>query len=379
MTGLDWVIAGVVLLLALFGWSHGFIAGLLSLAGFAAGAWLGTRIGPLVLPDGNASPVAPFFGLAGAVLAGFVLAAGFEGVGARLRRLVPIPGFAAVDGLLGAILTGCVGLAVAWLLGAIVLANGGRDLRREVQRSEILSRINAVAPPSGPLLNALARFDPFPHVDQPGARVPPPPPGIGRDPDVRATRPSVVRILGTACGLGVQGSGWVAGPGLVVTNAHVVAGQDDTVVQRGGEGDGLRARAVHYDPGNDVAVLQVDGLDAPALELAPDPPSGTPAAILGFPLDGPYDVRAGRLGTTRTVVTQDAYGAGPLQRRITSLRGTVRSGNSGGPAVDGAGRVVTTVFAAATRGPRGGFGVPNAIVAKALQDSTGPVSTGSCA
>jgi S1-C subfamily serine protease len=292
---------------------------------------------------------------------------------------VPIPAFAALDGVLGAALTACVGLALAWLLGAIALANGGRDLRREVQRSEILSRINAVVPPSGALLNALARFDPFPEIPGPSTRVPAPAAGIGRDADVARAGGSVVRILGTACGLGVQGSGWVARPGLVVTNAHVVAGQDDTRVELGGEGEGLDAHAVHFDPRNDVAVLRVPGLEAPVLRLAPRAAPGTPAAVLGFPLDGPYDVQPARLGRTQSVQTPDAYGRGRVLRRITALRGVVRSGNSGGPAVDGAGRVVTTVFAAGTSGPPGGYGVPNEIVSSALQNDDGPVSTGPCA
>ena len=67
--------------------------------------------------------------------------------------------------------------------------------------------------------------------------------------------------------------------------------------------------------------------------------AGRRAAILGFPENGPYDVRAGRVGATREVLTQDAYGDGPVQRAIVTLRGTVRPGNSGGPLVDARGRV----------------------------------------
>ena len=88
--------------------------------------------------------------------------------------------------------------------------------------------------------------------------------------------------------------------------------------------------------------------------------------MLGFPEDGPYDVQPARLGQTANVLTQDAYGRGPVQRSITSLRGLVRRGNSGGPVVDGAGRVVATVFAAATGRRRTGYGVPDAVVRDAL-------------
>jgi S1-C subfamily serine protease len=376
LTGIDWVIVGAVVLLALFGWAQGFISGALALAGFAAGAWLGTRLAPLVLGD-DESAWAPGFALAGAIVAGGVLAAGFEGVGARLRAKLRSPAFAAVDGALGAALTACLGLLIAWVLGAVGL-RAGPDIRRDVQRSAILQRLNAVLPPTGPLLNTLRALDPFPQIDGPSANVPAPRAAIARDPQVAEARRSVVKILGTACGVGVEGSGWVASEGVVVTNAHVVAGQDDTRVLPGGDDPGLDAQAIAFDPRNDLAVLRVSGLDAPSLALAREPRSGTSAAILGFPLNGPYDVRPGRLGQTREVVTQDAYGRGPVRRSIVSLRGAVRSGNSGGPMVDGSGRVVATIFAATTEGPRGGYGVPNAIVREALAGARGAVSTGPC-
>jgi S1-C subfamily serine protease len=375
VTGIDWVIVGAVVLLALFGWAQGFVAGGLALVGFAAGAWLGTRVAPIVLPDDSAW--GPAFALVGALVAGGIFAAGFEGLGSRVRARFSSPAFTAVDGALGAVLTACLGLLVAWVLGAVAL-RAGPDVRRDVQRSAILRELNAVLPPTGSLLNTLAALDPFPHIDAPGARVPPPRGSIARDPQVHAARASVVKVLGTACGVGVEGSGWVADDGVVVTNAHVVAGQDDTRVLLRGEEPGLDAQAIAFDPRNDLAVLRVSGLDAPALPLAADPDSGTSAAILGFPLNGPYDVRAGRLGQTREVVTQDAYGRGPVRRSIVSLRGAVRSGNSGGPMVDGRGRVVATIFAATTSGPRGGYGVPNAIVRDTLAGLGGPVSTGQC-
>ena len=378
MTGLDWIILGIVILLALFGWAQGFVAGALALVGFAIGAWVGTRVGPLVLPDGADNGWAPAFGLIGALVAGAVLAMGFEGLGARLRARVRTPGAAAIDGALGAALTACVGLGVVWVLGAVALGSGG-ELRQAAQRSAVLQRLNTVLPPTGGLLNALENLDPFPRIDGPEVRVQAPSEGIVNDPQVDAAARSVVKVLGTACGLGVEGSGWVAGDGVVVTNAHVVAGQDDTRVLPEGREPGVDARVVHFDPRNDVAVLRVAGLSAPALELAESPRPGASGAILGFPRNGPYDERAGRLGGTREVVTQDAYGRGPVRRSITSLRGAVRSGNSGGPMVDGRGRVVTTIFAATTSGPRGGYGVPNAVVRSALGDSGREVSTGPCA
>ena len=386
MTTLDWIIVALAGLFALAGFRRGFIVGALSLAGLVAGAIVGARIGPLLLPEGSRSPYAPLFALAGALLLGGLLASGLERLGARLRSGLWIPGLGVLDGLLGALLSVAIALGLVWLAGAVVLQTPGLgELRRDVQRSAVLRGLNAVLPPSGPLLNALARFDPLPSIAGPGAAVAPPSKAVLREPGVRAAAPSVVRILGNACGLGVEGSGWVAAPGLVVTNAHVVAGEHDTVVQAPGDVAGSRdATLVHLDVRDDVAVLRVAGLSAPALALAPDPAPGTAGAILGYPLNGPFDAEAARIGATRTVLSEDAYGRGPVRRSVTPLRGRVRSGNSGGPVVDARGRVLTTIFAATTGSPptrRGGYGVANPVVADALAAArtSGPVSSGACA
>ncbi len=380
LTGLDWIIVGFTLLMAVWGYSQGLIAGGLSLAGFALGAFLGSRLGPLLLQDGSHSPYAPLFALGGAMILGAVFASMLEVLGFRLRGRLPHE-LGLVDGVGGGVLVACLGLFLVWIAGAVALQTpGARELREPIQRSAILRKLNTVLPPSGPILQALARFDPFPAIQGPAANVPPPNAAIARDRDVRAAGRSVVRVLGTACGLGVQGSGWIARHGLVVTNAHVVAGQDDTTVQLRGEGDSLDVDVVWYDPRNDLAILRAPGLGgAPALRLRVDAPSGTSAAVLGFPDNGPYDVRPARLGPTVTALTQDAYGRGPVRRAITALRGLVRHGNSGGPVVDGSGRVVATVFAAATGRRRAGFGVPDSVVQRALGHVRGPVDTGPCA
>ncbi len=381
MTGLDWVIVAFTALMAVYGYGQGFFVGALSLAGFVGGAFLGTRLGPLLIPDGAESPYAPIFGLVGALFAGAVLATGLEGLALTLRRRVRAPGLDIVDGALGAALTACVALGVAWIGGAVALQSSkDPEVRRAIQRSAVLRRLNAALPPSGSILNALSRIDPFPSFSGPAVDVSPPNSAIARDPQVKAAGPGVVRILGSACGLGIEGSGWVARPGVVVTNAHVVAGTDDTVVQKGGEDPKRDAQAIYFDPTNDVAVLRVDGLDAPALRLVANPKPGTAGAVLGFPQNGPYDVEPARLGTTETVTSTDAYGRGPVRRTITSLRARVREGNSGGPVVDGGGRVMTTVFAATVGGAQaGGYGVPNDIVRSALSAARGSVSTGPCA
>ncbi len=366
--------------MAFWGYAQGLIVGALSLAGFATGAVLGARVAPLLLDEGAKSPYAPLVSLICAAVIGGVLASGLEVLGFHLRRRVGRR-LGLLDGAGGAALLACLALGVAWVAGAVALNTpGARELRRDVQESEILRRLNSALPPSGPILNALARFDPLPEITGPSPQVRPPSSKIARDPDVQAAADSVVRVLGTACGLGVQGSGWVAGDGVIVTNAHVVAGQDDTTVQVEGEGARHDADVVVFDVTNDIAVLRSSGVaGAPALAMNEGAPVGTSAAILGFPENGSYDVQPGRLGVTATANTQDAYGRGPVRRRITTLRGLVRHGNSGGPMVDGSGRVVTTIFAAGEAGAsRQGFGVPDSLVRAALAEANGPVDTGPC-
>jgi S1-C subfamily serine protease len=387
MTRLDWIIVAFVAVMALFGFRRGFIVGVLSVGGFALGAFLGTRLGPLLLGQGDASPYAPAFALVGALVAGAILAGGLEGVGWRLRRGLVLPGLGVLDGALGALLSAAIGLAVVWIIAAVaVQAPGQSQLRADVQRSSILRGLNEVLPPSGPILNALARLDPLPSIAGPAPDVAPPLPALARSPGVRLASRSVVRVLGTACGLAIEGSGWVAAPGEVVTNAHVVAGEQDTTVEIGGHPPSLPAQAIAFDPTDDIAILRVPELGLPSLALVSGPPSGRPGAILGYPENGPFDARGGRIGDTQKVLTQDAYGNGPVSRLLTPLRGLVRPGNSGGPLVDSSGDVLTTVFAgtigAHPPGPAGGYGVANATVARVLagvMEAHPPaVGTGAC-
>jgi uncharacterized membrane protein required for colicin V production len=383
MTELDWIIVVFAALLAVFGFRRGFIVGALSFAGFALGAFLGTRLGPLLLARGSASPYAPAFGLLGALLAGAILATGMEGLGFRLlRRTLIVPGAGLLDGLLGAALGATLGLGIVWIAAAVAgQTPSAGGLRADIQRSAILRELNQLLPPSGPILNALSRLDPLPALAGPSPDVAAPLPQIGRAPGVRADSRSVVRVLGTACGLAIEGSGWVARPDEVVTNAHVVAGERDTTVEVGGQPPGLPAEAIAFEPRNDIAVLRVPGLGGvPSLSVVHEPTSGRAGAILGYPENGPYDVQPGRIGRTQIVLTDNAYGQGPIPRLLTPLRGLVRPGNSGGPLIDAEGNVLTTVFAGTVGGgPAGGYGVANATVVRILADAgSGAVSTGSC-
>lgn len=378
MTVLDWAIVAFTLALALWGYRQGLIVGALTLAGFGLGVFVGGRVAPLLLSEGAKSPYAPLLAVLGALIGGALVAVTVEGLALGVRaRLIRGRLLHMADGAGGAALVAALALALAWAFGAVALhAPGATELRVDVQRSAILRGLNELLPPSGPLLNALSRVDPAPSLAGPTTPVAPPNAALADDPEVLAAGPSVVRVLGTACGLGVEGSGWAAAPGLVVTNAHVVAGQDDTTVSTG-DGAALDAVPVHYDTVNDLAVLRV-GAAIPTLVIAGRSRSATPGAVLGYPENGPYTLTPARLGDTRSVLSEDSYGRGPFERRIAFLRGAVRSGNSGGPMVDGAGRVLATVFASTTSGPSGGFAIPNDVVRTALEEVSGPVDTGPC-
>ena len=376
MTKVDLGAIAFCLLTAFIGWRKGLVASALSVAGIILGAWAGSRLGPELLEEGSDSPYTPLAALAGAAVGAIVLETLGTLAGSALRARLKTPRLRSFDALAGVALGGFAGLAVVWVVGAVALLWPGQSgLREGAQRSFVLRRLNEVVPPRG-LLNALARIDPFPAITGPAAPAEPPDPRLTSAPAVRQAEPSVVRVLGTACAIGVEGTGWVARPGLVVTAAHVVAGQDDTLVALE-SGARYRAHAVAFDRRNDVAVLRVDGLDARPLPLV-DPRPGAAVAVLGYPENGPFSATPGRIGRTAVVPSEDAYGRGPVLRAITALSGRVRHGDSGAPAIDAEGAVETTVFAA-RRGSRAGYGVPTEAVQRALDEAGGPVSTGGCA
>jgi len=378
VTVLDWAIVAFTLALALWGYRQGLIVGALTLVGFAAGAFAGGRLGPLVLSEGSGSPYAPLCAALGALILGAFGAVVLESMALRLRRrIVRHRTLHLADGAGGAALVASVALGLAWVLGAIALhAPATERLRVDLQDSLILRSLNGALPPSGPVLNVLDRVDPAPSITGPATPTATPDEAIASDPDVLAASDSVVRVLSTACGLGIEGSGWAAAPGIVATNAHVVAGAEDTTVTTH-DGVELEATAVYYAPHDDLALLRI-GAAPPSLPIAAERPEGADAAVLGYPENGPYALSPARIGETRTTVSENSYGKGPVERSIVSLGGAVRSGNSGGPLVDAAGRVVGTVFAATTSGAPGGFAVPAELVAAALPLVSGPVTTGPC-
>jgi S1-C subfamily serine protease len=381
MTTLDLLIALFVFLVVLRGARTGLLAGVFSLVGAVLGASLGSRLAPSLLPEGES----PIFG-AGITLLSILAFAMFGEVAARaaggaLRARLSSPASEALDGLGGAALGLALSLVLVWAVGIFALQSPPlAGLHPAVKESRILQLLNEQMP-SELLMQAVSELNPLPQIRGPEADVAVPNKHIANDPEVLAAGSRTVRVSSMACGYGVEGSGWVAAPDLIVTNAHVVAGETVTRVQPGGTGLPQRAEVVLFDDRNDVAILRTNGLGLNPMPLAA-PEVGEEAAVLGFPENGPLDLRPARTGATQRVISSDAYNRGPVERTVTSFRVYVRPGNSGGPVVNGDGEVVATVFASRADSSKSGYGIPSQIVQRRLAtaaERTEPVGTGGCA
>jgi S1-C subfamily serine protease len=375
VSAIDLLVVGAVGLSAFRGAQRGLVATVFGLVGFAVGALIGSRLAPLLLQGGHHSPWLGVAGLAGALIGGTVVQLGAGAAAHALRRHVHGP-LAAADTAGGVAAGALLGLALAWLVAVVALEQPGLHLRRDVQRSAILPALLRAVPASS-VLDALSRFDPLPVVPSIADRtLDRPDPTVPRDPGPRAALASVVRVQGSACGLGIQGSGWVIRPGIVVTNAHVIAGEHDIGVQPPTAGT-YAAVPIAVDSGNDVAILRVAGLPSPRLRMASKDPSGGAVAMIGYPQNGPLRSMPGRAGQPVTALAPGAYGGSVRPRTVVPLRGRLEHGDSGGPVVDRRGRVVAMMFAADKSGG-GGFGVPLDAIRNALASARGRVSSGPC-
>ena len=378
---LDLFIGIFIVVSVLRGARTGFLAGVFSLVGVVVGASVGSRIAPSLLPDGGN----PIYGAGitlGSILAFSVLGEVIaRSMGGSIRNRLSSPASATLDGLGGALLGFALALVLVWAVGVFALQSPTlASLQPVAQDSRILQTLKERMP-SGLLTQAVADLQPLPKIRGPEPEVAAPEGNIVNDPDVQAASRRTLRVTGTACGYGVEGSAWVAGRNLVVTNAHVVAGETATWVQIGGSGQQLPAEVVAFDERNDIAVMRVEGLGLAPLPVAAARP-GEAAAVIGFPQNGPLDIEPARTGTTERVVSTDAYDNGPVERIVTSFRVYVRPGNSGGPAVNADGQVISTIFASRTDSNNSGYGVPSRIVQRHLHAAasrTTPVSTGGCA
>lgn len=376
------LIAGVLVALALAWGYWAGIARALTFAGFAAGAVAGALATPLLLNDGHDSSFALVFAVTGALIAGALLAAAVEHWALPLRRRDRR--VTTVRAVSGALLAGLSGLAAVWLVAAVIAqVDAARD---RIEDSTIIGQLDDVVRPPGPRQAPEVRpFDQFPIVEGPQPRISPVDPAVARAPPVRRADRRVVRIrVVTACGDGL-GSGWIGANGVVVTNAHVISAAEIVSVQVEGFGEEHDATPIWFEPGNDLGLLRVPGLNGTSpLATVARPREGTAGAIIGFPL-GRHRIRPARIGATGSTYRGLIQGGGGRNglprglagRLLTAFRGLAQPGNSGGPLVDAQGRVLATVAIANGDG-ESGYGVPNRIVRSALRRAGPRVKTGSC-
>ena len=390
MNVLDWFLVVLVLAYAVSGYWQGFIAGAFATGGLLLGGLLGIWLAPKLLGD-----AAPALWVSLAALFVVLVCASFgqailQYAGAKIRARITWQPARALDAVGGAALSMAAVLVVAWALGVAVSGSKLPWASREVRDSAVLQRVNGVMPPDA--LAALNSFNDvvgssfFPRYLEPFAReqiidVGPPPGKVARDPDVQRAQQSVFKIRGeNSCDRGVEGSGFLYAPDRVMTNAHVVAGVDRPVVLVG-ENE-KPAQVVYYDPKTDVAVLAVDGVRGPFLRFDRDGRSRQAGAVLGYPQDGPYDVQAARIRGDQRLRSPDIYGNGSVIREVFSLRALVRPGNSGGPLVSSAGRVLGVIFAASVSDGDTGYALTAEQVSDAAAQGltrSSTVSTGECA
>ena len=153
--------------------------------------------------------------------------------------------------------------------------------------------------------------------------------------------PSVVTISADIDGGQSVGTGVVvSSDGEILTNGHVVDGATQIRVRLAGETEPREARLLATDPGNDLALLRMNGDDFDAAVFA-DPDSirlGDEVVAIGFALglDGDPSVTLGIISALdRTIGTEGAFLDGLIQTDAA-----ISSGNSGGPLVNARGEVV---------------------------------------
>jgi S1-C subfamily serine protease len=387
---LDWVLVVIVVLYAVSGYWQGFVTGAFATFGLLLGGLIGVWLAPTALGDATPSILVSLAAVFIVILCASLGQAVFQLVGARIRDRITWQPVRAIDAIGGAALSGAAALLVAWALGVALSGSGLRVITPLVRDSKVLAEVNSLLPASAgsklSAFNDVVGTTFFPRYLEPFAperivAVPPGPKRLLTDPDVTRAAVGVVRIRSTnSCGQGVEGSGFVYAPDRVMTNAHVVAGVSNPEVEV--NNTPVQAKVVYYNADVDVAVLSVPTGTVRPLRFASAAASGDGVAILGFPQNGPYNVQVGRVRADQRLRSPDIYGDGTVIRDVLSLRGLIRPGNSGGPVIDSAGRVVGVVFAASVTSGDTGYALSAAQVGQAAASgriASRPVSTDGCA
>jgi S1-C subfamily serine protease len=345
------VLLGIALA-AVAGYRIGLVTRALSWVGLLAGLIVAARMLPLVLDRVESSQPGNRLLIALAVLLGGALGGQAMGlaVGGRASSALPTSS-RPLDRAAGAVVGGGGVLVAVWLL-LPAMADVQGSAASLVRDSSIARAIHDVAPEPPDAVAALRDLvdeSGIPRVFDDLRRAPdtgPPPAASGIAPDIlQRAAASSVRVEGEACGKLQEGSGWVAAPGIVVTNAHVVAGEDETVVFPEGS-DELDATVVAFDASRDLAVLAVPELERPPLPLV-DSDRGAIGAVLGHPGGGPLEVSPFEVVDQLRAQGRDLYDEQATLRSVLVLASDLAPGDSGAALVDPTGSVVGVAFAIA--------------------------------
>jgi S1-C subfamily serine protease len=323
------------------------------------------------------------------VAVGTLLAGAFLGqalglvVGSKLHLAIPLGPARVADRGAGAF-AGAAGVLVGLWLLLPTMADVPGWTSEQARTSRLADAVHDLMPDPPDALQALRKLigeDQFPAVFDALDRTPdlgPPPASSGITQAVSdRVVPSTVKITGNACRRIQQGSGFVAGPDLVVTNAHVVAGEDATTVELS-DGTDLPATAVAFDPDRDLAVLRVPGLDRPPLPLD-DADVGDRGGVFGHPGGGPLEISAFSVGEVVIASGRDIYDRDRTEREVLILAAELAPGDSGAALVDPAGEVVGVAFAIAPDRPGVAYALTvDELAAVLAGDLAAEVDTGPC-
>jgi S1-C subfamily serine protease len=361
MNVLDFLLLLAAVWFAVVGYRQGFVVGVLSVIGFIGGGLIAIYLLPIVWDQFSGGAEPGSLGVIAAVAVVIVCASAGQAftthLGDRLRQYITWSPARALDATGGALVNVLAMLLVAWLIGSALATTTLPTVGKEVRNSQVLQGVSEVLPDQADtwfadFSSVLAQHG-FPQVFSPFAQesiteVAPPDPALAGSAVVAQARQSIVKVAGTApsCGKVLEGSGFVFAEQRVMTNAHVVGGVGEPTVQIGGEGRLYDATVVLYDWERDIAVLEVPGLEAPALEFSEGAAvSGDDAIVAGFPESGPFDVRPARIRERMPANGPDIYRRGTVNRDVYSIYATVRQGNSGGPLLTPDGKVFGMIFA----------------------------------
>jgi S1-C subfamily serine protease len=385
------VVDVVIILFTIAAVAHGLWLGavtqLFSFGGLCAGLVAGAAAAPLAARLGGDPTAKALLALASLAAGPIVLGGLGRHFGIRLSAGLREGKLGRVDAAIGAVVAGGASLLASWLVASLVATAAARPVAAAVQRSVVVRTLDRVLPPAPTVfarLDRLVAAGGFPQVfaelePEPASRQPLPPGSVVQAAATRVAG-AVVKIAGRACGGIQEGSGFVAGPELVVTNAHVVAGVQRPVVI---DGAGRHpATALLFDPDTDIAVLRTADLAGSPLVLDPDTAGpGAGGAVLGYPGGGPLDVEPAVVLARFEAIGRDIYGRALIARQVYQLQSRIRPGNSGGPFVDAEGRVVGVVFSRSLLRDDIGFALTAPEVANRLQRARAasrPVGTGPC-